>query len=207
MPRRHVDAVSGRLTPWAGGPARLGPGVVLPHVEAGIEVDPGRGPVGVVHSAGEVEAIGEEDPSHGAQQPTDWSFRSDQFQRLVEIFQVRGNYEYDGAPYQKQETRAPFAKGHSVRDALARGHRLGIIASPDHGGGLGNYTSLARITWPGWRLLMTEVEEQGLIERIEAYSDETGMTNYFVSRVLLAGRTEPISIHADEVQVEGVENG
>ena len=77
----------------------------------------------------------------------------------------------------------------------------------DHGGGLGDYTSLARITWPGWRLLMTEAEEEGLIERIEAYQGETGMTNYFVSRVLLAGRTEPISIHVDESVVEEVENG
>jgi hypothetical protein len=76
-------------------------------------------------------------PSHGVKQPTDWSFRNDQLQRLVEIFQVRGNYEYDGAPFQKQETQAPFAEGHSVRDALAMGHRLGIIASPDHGGGFG----------------------------------------------------------------------
>lgn len=76
-------------------------------------------------------------PSHGVSEPTDWSFRNDHLQRLVEIFQVRGNYEYEGAPYQKRETRAPWAEGHTVRDALAMGHRLGIIASPDHGGGFG----------------------------------------------------------------------
>ena len=73
--------------------------------------------------------------SHGLGQPTDWSFRNDEVQRLVEIFQVRGNDEYDGAPYQKQEES--FVPGHSVRDALAQGHRLGIVASPDHGGGMG----------------------------------------------------------------------
>jgi hypothetical protein len=75
--------------------------------------------------------------SHGIAKPTDWSYRNDEFQRLVEIFQVRGNYEYDGAPYQKADTNTPFSRGHSVRDALAMGHRLGIIASPDHGGGMG----------------------------------------------------------------------
>lgn len=74
-------------------------------------------------------------PSHALSQPVDWSFRNDRFQRLVEIFQSRGSYEYDGAPVLK--TGAAFVPGHSVRDALAMGHRLGIVASPDHGGGLG----------------------------------------------------------------------
>ncbi len=67
--------------------------------------------------------------------PTDWSFRNDRFQRLVEIFQRRGNYEFDNAPY-PPPTRT-FTPGHSVRAALDQGHRLGIIASPDHRGGLG----------------------------------------------------------------------
>jgi len=71
----------------------------------------------------------------GGNKPTDWSFRSDHFQRLVEIFQVRGNYEFDGAPY-PPPTRT-FTPGHSVRAALDQGQRLGIIASPDHRGGLG----------------------------------------------------------------------
>ena len=75
--------------------------------------------------------------SHSIRQPTDWSFRSDEFQRLVEIFQNRGNYEYDGAEYQKPDPKTKFVKGHSVRHALDLGHRMGFIASPDHGGGFG----------------------------------------------------------------------
>jgi hypothetical protein len=76
--------------------------------------------------------------SHGSLAPTDWSFRSDERQRLVEIFQKRGNYEHDGARLQKDAIGGwEFFPGHGVRDALADGHRLGIIASPDHGGGLG----------------------------------------------------------------------
>ncbi len=74
-------------------------------------------------------------PSHGFANPVDWSFRHDGLQRLVEIFQKRGSYEYDGAPV--ADIQAKLIPGHSVRDALAMGHRLGIIASPDHGGGLG----------------------------------------------------------------------
>jgi len=75
-------------------------------------------------------------PSHGQARGTDWSYVDDDHQRLVEIFQRRGSYEYDGAPLQP----APgpqFHAGLSVRDALAAGHHLGIIASPDHRGGLG----------------------------------------------------------------------
>lgn len=76
--------------------------------------------------------------SHGLAQPTDWSFHDPRFQRLVEIFQVRGNYEYDGAPLQDPpQVPATYYRGRSVRDALDRGYRLGIIASPDHSGGLG----------------------------------------------------------------------
>jgi len=76
-------------------------------------------------------------PSHGIREPVDWSFRNDRFQRLVEIFQSRGNYEYDGAPYQRRDMRPTFNEGHSIRHALGLGHRMGIIASPDHGGGMG----------------------------------------------------------------------
>jgi hypothetical protein len=75
-------------------------------------------------------------PSHALSRPVDWSFRDDRFQRLVEIFQSRGSYEFDGAPL-NPKLASEFVPGHSVRDALAMGHRLGIIASPDHGGGLG----------------------------------------------------------------------
>lgn len=76
-------------------------------------------------------------PSHGLNEPVDWRFHDDRFQRLVEIFQNRGSYEFDGARYQRRDLRPPFVEGHSVRDALAAGHHLGIIASPDHGGGMG----------------------------------------------------------------------
>ena len=75
--------------------------------------------------------------SRRVNEPTDWAFRNDAFQRLVEIFQVRGNYEYDGAPYQSGHNATNSAPGHGVRSALRKGHRLGIIASPDHGGGFG----------------------------------------------------------------------
>ena len=48
---------------------------------------------------------------------------------------MRGNYEFDRAPY--PPPAESFTQGRSVRAALDQGHRLGIIASPDHRGGLG----------------------------------------------------------------------
>lgn len=97
---------------------------------------PGRTPEDLFAHLGQKAALViPHHPSHGFAKPVDWSFRNDDLQRLVEIFQKRGSYEYDGAPV--ADIQAELIPGHSVRDALAMGHRLGIIASPDHGGGLG----------------------------------------------------------------------
>ncbi|NPV08201.1 MAG: DUF3604 domain-containing protein [Anaerolineae bacterium] len=49
--------------------------------------------------------------------PTDWSFRNDKFQRLVEICSAWGISEASGP--------------HSVRAALAMGHRLGFVGGTD----------------------------------------------------------------------------
>ena len=57
----------------------------------------------------------------------DWNFYNAQFQPLTEICSIHGNCEFFGAPkgiYSPQ-------KGHFVRYALARGYRLGIVASGD----------------------------------------------------------------------------
>ena len=52
-------------------------------------------------------------PSHALAQPLDWSFRDDRFQRLVEIFQSRGSYEFDGAPVRRS------CKANSFRDTAS----------------------------------------------------------------------------------------
>ncbi len=66
--------------------------------------------------------------------PTDWSFVDEQAQPVAEIFQNRGSYEYEGAPRQAVRSKA---KGHFIQDAWAQGVVIGVIASPDHGGGHG----------------------------------------------------------------------
>jgi len=68
-------------------------------------------------------------PHHvgGGPIPCDWNFYSADFQPLTEICSVHGNCEFFGCSkgiYQPKEK-------HFVQDALARGYKLGIIASGD----------------------------------------------------------------------------
>ena len=67
--------------------------------------------------------------------PTDWRFTDEEAQPVAEIFQVRGSYEGFGAPRQAQ--RSIPAPGRYLRDVWADGKVIGVIASPDHGGGYG----------------------------------------------------------------------
>ena len=65
--------------------------------------------------------------------PTDWSFHSERFLRLVEVFQAcTGSYESDWCHRQYHDA---LAQGSSVQDALGAGHRVGFIGSTDHGNG------------------------------------------------------------------------
>lgn len=71
----------------------------------------------------------------GGNPPKDWSFVDERLQPVAEIFQARQSYEYLGCPRQAREG-APF-KGNYLQDAWAKGIIIGVIASPDHGGGSG----------------------------------------------------------------------
>ncbi|GAB6166714.1 hypothetical protein JCM19992_27140 [Thermostilla marina] len=66
--------------------------------------------------------------------PTDWNFTDEKAQPVAEIFQTRGSYEYKGTPREAVRTTPP---GYFLQDAWARGIVIGVIASPDHGGGYG----------------------------------------------------------------------
>ncbi len=67
--------------------------------------------------------------------PTDWHFHDERAQPVAEIFQTRGSYEYYGAP--RQAARTIPRPGSFLQDAWARDIVIGVIASPDHGGGYG----------------------------------------------------------------------
>lgn len=67
--------------------------------------------------------------------PTDWSYVDEKAQPVAEIFQNRGSYEYIDAP--RKAARAVEKPGWHIQDVWARGTVIGVIASPDHGGGRG----------------------------------------------------------------------
>ena len=72
---------------------------------------------------------------------TDWRDNDPEVENLVEIFQgMRNTYEYPGAPSPKRLTPSPKSRAEApslrplgfVWNALAKGYRLGFIASSDH---------------------------------------------------------------------------
>ena len=60
---------------------------------------------------------------------TDWSQWNGEFETVAEVFQARGNYEFAGCPREVSVKRP----GHYWWDALAKGLKVGAIASSDHG--------------------------------------------------------------------------
>ncbi|HUT95857.1 MAG TPA: carbohydrate binding domain-containing protein [Thermoguttaceae bacterium] len=67
--------------------------------------------------------------------PTDWNYTDEVAQPVAEIFQIRGSYEYQGTP--REAARTTPKPGYFLQDAWARGIVIGVVASPDHGGGYG----------------------------------------------------------------------
>ncbi|MEW6358598.1 MAG: DUF3604 domain-containing protein [Planctomycetota bacterium] len=67
--------------------------------------------------------------------PTDWNFADEVAQPLAEIFQARQSYEYRGCP--RQAKNVVEGDGYFLQEAWAKGVVIGVIASPDHGGGQG----------------------------------------------------------------------
>ncbi len=74
--------------------------------------------------------------------PVDWNYADEVAQPVAEIFQTRGSYEYPGTP--RHARNATGERGNYIQDAWAQGLKIGVIASPDHGGGLGKAAVWAR---------------------------------------------------------------
>lgn len=72
----------------------------------------------------------------------DWKDHEGAYERLVEMFQMRGSYEcseQDGNPVPERNIAVPPYKGGYVRDALALGWRVGFTAGgDDHDGHWGS---------------------------------------------------------------------
>ncbi|MDE0124949.1 MAG: CehA/McbA family metallohydrolase [Bryobacterales bacterium] len=87
--------------------------------------------------------------------PVDWTYADEEAQPVAEIFQTRGSYEYAGAP---RHARTAIGKPSSyIHEAWSQGLKIGVIASPDHGGGVGKAAVWAR-----------EKTRAGILEAIRA---------------------------------------
>lgn len=72
---------------------------------------------------------------------TDFAQCDPRFVKLVEIYQAqRGSYEFDGC---LRQSHLAHAQGSFATDALARGRKVGFIASTDHGEGVAYAAVLA----------------------------------------------------------------
>ncbi|MCC7492880.1 MAG: hypothetical protein IT204_11050 [Fimbriimonadaceae bacterium] len=69
----------------------------------------------------------------GTNVPVDWNYTNEVTQPVAEIFQARESYEADECP---RRTKQGFP-GYFLQDVWRRGIKIGVIASPDHGGGKG----------------------------------------------------------------------
>lgn len=96
---------------------------------------------------------------------SDWSIKDPEYRTVMEIFQIRGSYEYEACPRQVQvhlipgtTQKAAGVDGAWAQDALAVGQRLGFIACGDH-----------NATGTGTTVLMVrEFDRQGMIEALKA---------------------------------------
>ncbi|MCX7011554.1 MAG: hypothetical protein NTW86_03130 [Candidatus Sumerlaeota bacterium] len=68
----------------------------------------------------------------------DWTKWGEPFERVAEIFQARGSYEYHDAPRSARIQN----EGYCLWDALEEGVRVGIVASSDHGFTHGAYAGV-----------------------------------------------------------------
>ncbi|MHB0999607.1 MAG: DUF3604 domain-containing protein [Armatimonadota bacterium] len=64
----------------------------------------------------------------------DWDHYSPEFDRLAEIFQVRGADEYNDCPLYPPTYGRSAVKDHSLGEALKRGYRIGFTSGGEHEG-------------------------------------------------------------------------
>ncbi|HEY3840784.1 MAG TPA: hypothetical protein VGL72_29630 [Bryobacteraceae bacterium] len=104
-------------------------------VPANYEIgDQGVSPWGLFAALKGKNAISIPHTSAWGSKQVSWDYYDPEVERLVEIYQgMRSTYEYNGAPDRAGEAVYEKDSKSFVWDALARKHRLGFIASSDHG--------------------------------------------------------------------------
>jgi len=114
---------------------------------------------------------------------TDWTRVNVQFEPVAEIYQARGSYEFSGALPKPRVNR----EGHYIQDALAKGIRIGVIASSDHGLVSGAYAGV----------YASELSRRGVLSGLRARRT-FGATD----RILIEFRMED-RLMGEEIEVQG----
>ena len=131
-----------------------------------------------------------------AKVPVDWNYYDPEFDRLMEIYSVWGSSEHDDAPNANKDT----VEGCCFRQVLARGYRLGCIASSDgHEGhpGVASATQnhaqlLGRLGSGRVAVLATDLTRQSVFDalydrRCYATTGEPIVLDFQVSGMLMGG--------------------
>ena len=95
----------------------------------------------------------------------DWDHHDEEVSPVAEIFSVHGSSEGCNTPrtLERNAQMAPRVSGGTVQEGLARGHRLGIIASGDNGSGFAGRWGLGLIAAHA-----EELTRDGIWEAIKA---------------------------------------
>jgi len=153
------------------------------YVERGMPCYEEDSPEALFHVLRDKEAVAIPHQLADGGSATDWGKWNAQFERVAEIFQTRGSYEYFGAPRQAAVER----KGNYLQDALGGGVRIGVIASSDHGLVHGAYAGV----------YAREFTRRGVLEGLKARRS-FGATETMVLDLRLGDR-----LLGEEVDVEG----
>jgi len=121
--------------------------------------------LGMLHNSGIRDAVLPPHQLTDFYSVTDWTIKDPEYRTVMEIFQVRGSYEYDGCPWQSQchfipntQQKAAGSERAWAQDALAAGQRMGFFASGDHcSTGIGTAA-----------VMVKEVTRHGIIEALKA---------------------------------------
>ena len=126
---------------------------------------------------------------------TDWSKWNPEFERVAEIFQARGSYEFFGAPPGVRVQR----KGYYLWDALEKGVEIGVIASSDHGLVHGAYAAVYATDFSRKAVL------EALRERRSFGATDTIVLDFRLGDVTVGQRAEVTGPPVFDVFVRGVE--
>ncbi|MCD6359441.1 MAG: DUF3604 domain-containing protein [Armatimonadetes bacterium] len=137
----------------------------------------------------------------------DWDHYDEQVSPLVEIYSVHGSSEGCNTPIGmvRNGSMAPRVSGCSVQDGLARGYRLGIIASGDNGQGFAGKWGIGLMAARATELTREAIWDALLNRRVYAVTGDRIKLDYSIEDAVMGSVIEasgPVTLQA---AVEGTQ--